>query len=625
LSSSAPSQAADRPSRPDPIGAQTSWSILVVAMLLLIVPIVTLSQLAAHNRIDVVDDQMFGYFGWRIAHGGVVYEDIWDNKPPGIYWMNALGFLIGRGLGPLVHDPNASGWVCAVPEYAGVVMLCSLAVGVALACFFIICASVYFRGAAAVATVFAAFFLTHGFFQGGTNRTETFLMAFELAAVALYFRGFAADRWWKWFLAGVCGGCAFLLKQVGLAAWATLGVHLIILVIARDLSWRVGLRRCLLLLGGLVAVVAVATLVIVVQGAAGHAFFAIFGFNRAYFTAGKSSFTETGLNDLMLREHIEIALLLPLLMTAASLIHAFLWWIRPRFRPPEIQNQIRALRPVCPRYLLLFLIWYAIAYYGAVISPHHFRHYLLPTLPPLMLMSAYLINFLRGEISLTRRLQQRIWVTACFVAMGYFAIDALKWHGQELSKVWVYRFEEGKQAVWETVGDAAKKLSGPGDRIQCLGYMPGVYLRAQRLNASRYTTTEKLGQVSETREADIIRHEMKNELEATPPALMIMSTGDYDMIQEATAAALATSTAEYPDWLGLWLKEFLRDNYEQVLEIKEFNVLIFQRKDLQRPTTTVRAVGRPPAAARVAAATAASRGCPQPRPAPGPSTPSPMS
>ncbi|MFQ5804935.1 MAG: ArnT family glycosyltransferase [Phycisphaerae bacterium] len=556
MSSTATPQSAAPATDPNSIGTQTSWPILIVAMLLLILPIVVLSQLAAHNRVDVVDDQMFGYFGWRIAHGAVVYKDVWDNKPPGIYWINALGFLLGAD------------------SYGGVIFLCVLAVAATLICFFIISASVYFRGAAAAGTVLASFYLTHGFFQGGTNRTETFLMAFELAAVAFYFRGFARDRWWMWFLAGACGGCAFLFKQVGLAAWGTLGLHTIILVIVRDLSWRTGLKRCLLLLGGMAAVVSVAIVAIVAQGAAEHAYFAVFSFNRAYFTSGRSSLTDFELNDYMLRQHMGIALLLPLLMTIAALIHAFLWRVRPLFRPVDVENQIRALKPVCPRYMLLFFIWYLAAYYGAAISPYHYEHYLLPTLPPLMLMAGYLINFLRGEISLTKRFQQRIWVTGCFVAMGYFALGSLKWHWQELSEVWLYRFEEGRQAVWESVGDAVARLTGPDDRIQCFGYMPGVYLRSRRLNGSRYTTTEKLGQVWQSAEADIIRHELTEQLAAAPPALLVMSTGDYQAIKEAEPPG------DHPDWLGWWLKGFLSENYQQVLEVKEFNVLILQRKDL---------------------------------------------
>src|SRR5262249_7279817 len=135
---------------------ETPLALLLITMALVIGPIVAISQFAAYQRFDVVDDQMFGFFGWRIAHRGVIYRDLWDNKPPGIYWINALGFLLGGD------------------NYAGVVALCAAALIAIHAFFFCICASVYFRGAAALATILASFFLTHGYFQGGTNRTETF-------------------------------------------------------------------------------------------------------------------------------------------------------------------------------------------------------------------------------------------------------------------------------------------------------------------------------------------------------------------------------------------------------------------------------------------------------------------
>jgi hypothetical protein len=373
-----------------------------------------------------------------------------------------------------------------------------------------------------------------------------------------------------------------LFKQVGLAAWGALGLHTIILVVMGDLHWRVGLKRALLLLGGMLFVLALAAAVIIDLDAVEPAAFAIFGFNSAYFTTGNSSLTDLELNEYMLRDHMATALLLPLLMTIAALIHAVLWRLRPKDRPADIENQIRALEPACPRYMLLFFIWYAVAYYGAAVSPHYFRHYLLPTFPPLMLMSGYLINFLRGEINLTKRLQQRIWVTACFVAMGYFAVAGLQWHKEALSRVWVYRFLEGRQAEWETVGDAVASLTRPEDRIHCQGYMPGVYLHARRLNASRFTTTEKLGQVAGSRQADLIRQGLTEQLEADPPALLVMSTNDYAMIREADPADLANSTEEYPDWLGVWFQDFLDEHYERVLEITEFNVLIFQRHSAGR-------------------------------------------
>ena len=540
---------------------RTSWPILITVMVLIILPIVILSQIGAHNRVDVVDDQMFGTFGWRIAHGGVVYNDVWDNKPPGIYWTNALGFLIGGD------------------SYGGVIALCVLAVTAQLVAFFVICASLYFRGAAAVATILASFYFTHAFFQGATNRTETFLMAFELVAVAFYVRGYARAAWWKWLLAGMCCGCAVLYKQVGLAAWGSMGLHTIILVLLGDVPWREGLKRCLLLAGGMLAVVAIAVGVIVAQGAAEHAYFAVFSFNRAYFRTADSRFLDTVWNRYFLTQYIGTALLLPVLMAIASLIHSALWALRPWFNPLDIKSRINALGPVCPRFMLLFAIWYVVAFYGAAVSPHRFRHYLLPTLPPMMLLTGYLISMLRTEISLTKRMQRRIWVAACFVAMGYFGISSLKWQWEELSKIWLYRLDEGRQAVWEAVGDAAAQLTKPDDRIQCLGYLPGVYLQARRANASRYTTTEKLGQVAGEPEAEFIRQELTEQLAADPPALMIVTAGDWDAIREAVPVE------GNPDWLSVWLRNFIETNYEQALEVVEFNVFIFQRKDLAAERT----------------------------------------
>jgi 4-amino-4-deoxy-L-arabinose transferase-like glycosyltransferase len=533
---------------------QSPWAVLILAMLLVLVPIVTLSQIAAHYRADVMDDQMFGYYGWRILHGATVYRDVWDNKPPGIYWINALGFLVSGD------------------SYGGVIVLCVLAVVAAHACLFVVAASNYYRGAAALTTVLASFYMTHAYYQGGTNRTETFLVACELAAVALYMRGFARDRWWKWLLAGVFCGCAFLFKQVGLAAWGAMGLHTIILVVTRDLSWRDGLRRCLLLLAGVCGVLLAAGLALASQGALGEACYATFGFNRAYFRVGASSLLTRFINFAYLKWEIKPVLLLPILMAIAASIHAILWRLRPRFRPPEIEEPMRNLRPVCPRYMLLFGIWFAVAFWGALVSPHHFRHYLLPTIPPLLLLAGYLINVLRAEIGLVRRLQQRAWVLATFVAMGYFAAEAFYLHFQVAAAVWYYRFHQQQRPDWEIIGEQVERFTRPEDKIQCWGYQPGVYLHTRRINACRFTTTEKLGHVQQ--EAGFIADELRQTLSAEPPVLFVISAGDYGWAHEPP------DSPRYPGPLGHWLAGWLDENYKIVQDVAETNTYLLKRKDL---------------------------------------------
>ena len=190
----------------------------------------------------------------------------------------------------------------------------------------------------------------------------------------------------------------------------------------------------------------------------------------------------------------------------------------------------------------------------------------------MMLLSGYLINILRGELNLLKRLQQRIWVTACFVAMGYFALQSLHWHIEAISRVWVYRFLESKQADWEYVAEAVQRMTEPDDTIQCLGYWPGVYLHARRPNASRYITTEKIGQAPNSAEADIIRKELTDQLAAHPPKLIIINADEYqDVLEEKPPP-------ECKEWLGWWLQGFLRENYDIAFEVTECNVLILERR-----------------------------------------------
>lgn len=543
-------------SPPEPPGKSPSAFVAsIVIMAAIITPLLILSQVAAHLRTDVVDDQMFAYYGWRIAHGGTVYLDVWDNKPPGIYWINALGFLM-------------------TDTYMGVVTLCALAVIIAYVCFYIIASSVYFPAAAAVATTLASFFITHARYQGGSNRTETFLVPCELAAVAFYVRGFARDRNWKWIVSGLCCGGAVLFKQVGVAALGAMGLHLIWLMILRKIPFRTGVRRGLLILVGFGITVSIAAAYLASQHALGEAWFATVTFNQSYFNVGDSGLTHRFVNQWKLRQEMYPILLLPTLMAIATLIHAALWAFRPQLKPVEIERPVLDYKPVVPNYLVLFGLWMLIAFYGATISPHAFRHYIIPFIPPLMLFSAYIINLLQAEASLLRRLQNRAWVTAGFVIMGYFASDAAYRQWEEVSKVWNERDPVMVDGRWkfrasevEELGNAVARVTGPNDTLQCWGYMPGVYLQARRNNVCRFTTTEKIGQVREN--ARFVAVELREKLTANPPMVFVLSSTDWAWIT-------GVFKDNQPDELGKWLAEWLQANYEQVDDVR--NIYVMKRK-----------------------------------------------
>lgn len=538
-----------------PAGEGAPLAVLVLAMVVTIGPLIALSQVVAHWRTDVVDDQMFGYYGWRIAHGAVVYRDIWDNKPPGIYWINALGMLLGRD------------------SYLGVIALCAVALVVAHAAFFAAASAVYHRSAAALTTILLGFYLTHAYYTGGTNRTETFLVAAELTGVALYLRGFRRDRAWRWYLAGLCCGLAFLFKQVGLAALGCMGLHLIVLAATRDLPLRQGLRRGLLLAGGAATTVGVAALALAAQGVLGEALFATFGFNAAYITHGDTQFPYNFANRKLLERHVGSLLTAPLLMAAAAVIHAGLWQLRPRHRPAALAAELRPAGPTCPRPVLFFTLWLAVATYGAMLSPHAFRHYLVPTIPPLLLLAGYLVHVLRGETRLLTRMVRWPSVTVALVVLVYFAGDALQSQLEEVAKVWVDRIERREPAEWEVVGDAIAAVTEPGDRIQCWGYLPGAYLRSRRINATRFTTTEKVGQVEDG--ARFVVAEMEARLRAEPPEALVLPHSDYVwMLGRGPAGRPSDFT------IGPWIEQ----NYRIVSEVPKFGTYyVLKRKDLCGP------------------------------------------
>src|SRR5262245_997230 len=40
------------------------------------------------------DSGVFLYMGWRLLSGDIPYQDVWDHKPPLIYFVDALGLTL---------------------------------------------------------------------------------------------------------------------------------------------------------------------------------------------------------------------------------------------------------------------------------------------------------------------------------------------------------------------------------------------------------------------------------------------------------------------------------------------------------------------------------------------------
>lgn len=550
------------PTRPSPrltTAAPHAWAPALLAALFA-APFIAAAAVLAYYRVDLLDDQLFAFFGWRLLEGDRLYIDIWDNKPPGIFWINALALAAGGG------------------SYLAVVLFAAAAVVAAHVAFYLAASAAYSRGAAALATMLLAVYLTHGHYSGGSNRTETYVAALELAAIAIYTRAFARPTAAAWLAAGACCGLAFCFKQVGLAAFGAIVLHQVLIAVEGAVAWRLVAPRLLLLATGLAAAAGAAAGALALRGELAGAIDAAFLYNRVYFANHSTRLPFSFANAELLRRHVLDILTLPLLLAAAALLHAVLWRLRPAGRPAPLDEALRPARGACPSPLLLFIPWLLAAAYGALLGPHGFLHYVTPLIAPLALVGAYLLHVLMAEASLLGALQRRASVCLAFVAAVYFAWHAGALQFEKVSTVFVHRIERGERTVEERTAQAVASLTEPGDRIHCFGFMPAVYRLSGRAHASRYATSEKITHAGRQPEARAIAETIEADLRRVRPAVIVMTQGDYLWLSGRARTSLGWPA-------GPSLAEWIRSEYVMVDEVTGgASVPLFLRRDRFDPT-----------------------------------------
>ncbi len=73
------------------------WTVLLYVAMGLLVAVVLVQYAPACAKVPGRDAGVFLYIGDRILNGGIPYLDVWDHKPPVIYFINAFGLLVGGG------------------------------------------------------------------------------------------------------------------------------------------------------------------------------------------------------------------------------------------------------------------------------------------------------------------------------------------------------------------------------------------------------------------------------------------------------------------------------------------------------------------------------------------------
>jgi hypothetical protein len=148
----------------------------------------------------LTDSGIFLYIGEQLRNGATLYVDAWDHKGPVIFYINALGLLIGGG----------SRWGVWLLELVAVAGGALLGYGVMR------------RAFGRLPALFGSFLwliALPSVLEGG-NLTEEYGLLFQFAAVWFFVRGEQSDARWQDLAVGLMMGLAFWMRAniIGLPA-----------------------------------------------------------------------------------------------------------------------------------------------------------------------------------------------------------------------------------------------------------------------------------------------------------------------------------------------------------------------------------------------------------------------
>lgn len=335
---------------------------LIAAVVAVIIAIHIAGRVGAYCSPLKNDSYVYAAFGYRIAHGDVLYRDMSDIKPPGLFMLFALVYLVG---------PASRSSIVPVESLF-----------LLLSCYLIYRLSRQIYGGAValvvavVAVVTINYFTVMGHVIEGFGLAENFMVLPAVAAVLFYRRALLhpGGRPTALFVAGLLLGFDTSIKQTALAVVTAVAVHWswsTLLVARTPRRWAKGCGW--LLLGGLLAWSPFVVLM-VVQGTWGTAWTLLTSDAGAMIGRGTAW-------PLQWRE------VLPLQLPLAWCLWALLWSLERRLRSRPSKSSHGVPPAVSLSDLVLLGIWCATESALLLVLPLRSAHYYVVACVPFILIS----------------------------------------------------------------------------------------------------------------------------------------------------------------------------------------------------------------------------------------------
>lgn len=512
---------------------------MVLGLALLFFRLPTLFELPA------VDQALSSYIGQKMQEGQLLYRDLWEHRPPGIYFL--YNWIPWGG--------NNRHWLIPLMDM--------LYVWLTLGALWLLAKSFWgSRSALGAAFIFTLFSLSPAF-QGSWSRNQTEVLMNLPLLLGLYgaTRAHQQQKNWPWFFTGIALGIAFIFKFTALF----LALPLIPLLwaspptIAAANSFR--LKRFFFLILGWMIPLAATLLYFYVKGVLPEAYQAVVVFNAVY----------SGL-----REELKSApsILLywykgQLLLIAAVFILALLVWWREKFYL-SLRGQILTL-------------WILGGVISIFLQGKYFEPHFISLIPPFSLLAGYSWEWIKTKTPDRKSAALSLLVIALLAgATGDVFRDYF--HAYKPNLPFLFKKVSYEQALRSLPANANKlefldlgkfiaQNSERKDYIYVWGWASEIYYYAGRPAPNRFIMHYYLLDAENPLAAKFPgikarRQELLDNLKTKPVKFFLVGLQDTSMFEYKAPLTQLRAFPELNQWLG--------DNYFLVAENNHY--LIFQKK-----------------------------------------------
>jgi hypothetical protein len=386
----------------------------------------------------------------------------------------------------------------------------SIMQAVALILMFIAMRKLFGKLPAAVGVIVAAIYTSSPLIAKFGNVKEQYAIACMVMAVSFFVLRQLGGGWWYSVLAGAVVSWAPLFKETGTSAMGAIGLFVIAQPIFRHRTWKQTGIDIVLLLAGAAAAMAPIYIGIIgwkVQMALPYSFVweAIAGLiPKPQTTQQASTYVSAIRGTLPFSEQwprvlrYYLALAVPVFLALGSIVVRkvkLIWgWFHKAPDAPA--------KPAYDRFVLLFAIWWLLDMAFVWISPASYEQYYLPLTASGAMTGGYLIAVYRDK--LTGTIFKTKWIVTGII--GFAAMVVMSWHifaglprspysgmkysekrngyAQRWKEIQIRRSPGFGGTSWEIAGKYIRDHTQPTDKIYVWGWVPGIYLSAQRFSST---------------------------------------------------------------------------------------------------------------------------------------------